>query len=965
MRRIALAVAIANAASLPLAPAAQAAFGLLPGTEGFEVTATEENGSLDNRAGSHPYALTTEVNFNLAGESPGQPGVPFTDGDVRDLRLELPLGLMQNPTATAQCTQTQFHTPRVSPYEASRSGESCPDKSQVGVVAVHSSYGGGSTRTFGVFNLVPPPGVPSELGFNPYGAPIALIAHLREAGAAYGFTLGAADLSQLVDFYGFKLTLWGAPGVASHDSERGNCLDEPEPAVPFGRCSVNVSGAISARAYLTWPTSCAGPMAWSLSADSWQQPNPATAGLFSHYSQGEPLTLEGCEALGFQAVSAGQLTNSRASSASGFHFELTVGGAGVLARKRLAPSQLRKAVVSLPAGITVNPSLAAGLGACTPAQYESEAASTPPGAGCPNDSKIGDFTAESPLLEGIVNGSIFLAQPDNPATTAPGAENPFDSLLALYMIARSPERGLIVKAAGKVAPNLATGQLTASFEDLPQLPYTHLNVHFREGQRAPLITPAACGSYTTQIDLTPWSGPGGAGHDSSQSPILSGLAGSPCPAAATPPFQPAASAGTLNSYAGAYTPFYLHLTRTDSEQEITSYSAALPPGLLGRIAGVPFCPDADIEAAKAETGTEEEEHPSCPASSEIGHTYTGYGVGGVLAYAPGKLYLAGPYHGAPLSIVAIDSAKVGPFDLGVIVVRSAIDVNPRSAQVSIDSAGTDPIPHIRDGIPLHLRDIRVYVSRPDFTLNPTSCEPFSVTSTLTGSSAPFTDPRDASASATDPFQVRFCSSLRFAPELRLRLKGGTRRGDYPSLRATVTPHPGEANIAAAAVTLPPTEFLEQGHIREVCTRPQLEAEACPPGSVYGHASATTPLLEEPLRGPVYLRSNGGERPLPDLVAVLHGRGIRILLEGRIDSSHGGLRASFEGLPDAPVSKFTMTIAGGRKRGLLVNAANLCASPPLAIARFLGHNDSGLALRPRLGVSCPRRSRKPRGRGGRD
>src|SRR5664279_3581852 len=441
----------------------------------------------------------------------------------------------------------------------------------------------------------------------------------------------------------------------------------------------------------------------------------------------------------------------------------------------------------------------------------------------------------------------------------------------------------------------------------------------------------------TRVDFTPWLEAGPTVEQTPGFTIAHGIEGSPCPNAATPPFTPGAVAGALNAQAGAYSPFYLHLTRTDPEQEITSYSAQLPPGLLGKIAGVPFCPDAAIAAAKLRSGTEESEHPSCPASSSIGHTYTGFGVGSVLAYAPGDLYLAGPYHGAPLSIVAIDAATVGPFDLGTIVIRSAIRVDPKTAAVSIDSAGSDPIPHILDGIPLHLRDIRVYVDRPGFTVNPTSCDPLHVTSTLTGSAAPFTNPLVASASPSVLFQVSNCAALGFAPKLALALKGGTHRGSYPSLHATLTAAPGSANIAAAVVTLPASEFLAQNHINTICTRPQLAAEACPAGSLYGHASAVTPLLEEPLTGGVYLRSSSNL--LPELVAVLHGRGVRIVIEGRVDSHNGGLRGSFEGLPDAPVTKFTMVLNGG-KRGLLVNEKNLCAAPQIASARFLARDNRG-------------------------
>jgi hypothetical protein len=915
------------------APVARASFGFLPGPSGFEVTTTEHNGSPDTQAGSHPYQMITTINFNLASESPTPPGGPFTDGDLRDLSLELPPGLIENPSAVPKCTQAQFNTPRSSPFEASASGESCPQVAQVGVVAVHTSFAGGSTRTFGVFNLVPPPGAPSRFGFSPFGDPVVFTPTVRQAEGEYGLTLELENLSQRLDLYGLRMTIWGAPWNLAHNTERGNCLNEVDPTDPFAKCSVGRPANHLPQAYLTLPTACSGPLIFTAAADSWQQPAPV-----STTSTGP--ALEGCQLVNpsFNELATAEPTSQSASTPSGLDFNLELPPEGLTEPEKLAPSQVRTAVLTLPEGMTLNPSVASGLGVCTPAQYAAEAVSTPPGGGCPNASKIGDLTVQSPLFEGSIKGSLFLAEP---------FQNPTGSLIALYLVAKSPERGVIVKVAGAAQADPVTGRLLVTFEDLPQLPYTHFTAHLREGHRAPLVTPATCGLYSTQTNLTPWPDPTTIRRNGSSFNLTSGIGGGACPAGA-PPFAPQAQGGNLNSYAGAYTPFYLHLTRTDGEQEITSYSAQLPPGLLGNLSGVPFCPEADIAAAKRASGVQETAHPSCPAASEIGHTYTGYGVGGVLAYAPGGLYLAGPYHGSPLSIVAIDSATVGPFDLGVIVVRSAIRVDPRTAQVSIDSAASDPIPHILDGIPLRLRDIRVYISRPHFTVNPTSCDPSSVTSTLTGSSAPFTNPLGATATVTAPFRVLFCSSLEFAPQLALKLKGGTRRGDFPQLTATVTPRPGDANIAAAAVTLPSSEFLEQAHIGTICTRPQMEAEACPANSVYGHASAITPLLEAPMEGPVYLRSSANK--LPDLVAVLHGRGVRILLEGRIDAKHGGLRGTFEGLPDAPLTKFTMTLDGG-KRGLLVNAANVCTSTKTANARFVGQNNTGVVLHPRLEAKC--------------
>jgi hypothetical protein len=940
----------------PAASSAQADFGFRPGAEGFSVAAINEDGSPDVLAGSHPWELTTSVNFKLK-EGALEPGGPFTDGDPKDLHVSLPPGLIENPAAVAQCTLVQFNTPRVSPFEASRSGESCPDKSQIGIVTLHTSEGGGETRSFGVYDLAPPPGSPSQIGFAPFGVPITLTPHIRQSEGEYGVTLDLRDLSQRFDLRGLTMTLWGVPWNLTHNTERGNCLNEKDAEDPWGKCSIGRPAINTPKAYLSLPPSCTGLLRTTVTADSWQQPgaylpdgepdlsDPAWAGATSTSTQAQ----QGCDKLSFAPEAHGQLTSGRAASPTGFDLVFDNRDEGLTDPKLTAPTQPKKAVVTLPEGMTLNPSLAAGLGTCTPAGYAAETVFSEPGAGCPNAAKIGDFTVNSPLFEEPVAGSLFLAKP---------FDNPFNSLLALYIVAKAPGRGIMVKVAGKVEANPSSGQLTASFDNLPQLPYAHFRVHFREGQRSPLLTPPSCGTYSTAIALHPWLDPESAIQETSPFTIAAGIEGGPCPNGTTPPFAPGAQAGTLNSNAGSYTPFYLHLTRKDTEQEITSYSAKLPPGLLGKIAGIPFCPEADIAAAKRETGVGEEQHPSCPAASSIGHTVSGYGVGPVLAYAPGGLYLAGPYHGAPLSIVAIDSATVGPFDLGTIIVRSAIRVDPRSSQVSVDSAGSDPIPHIVDGIPLHLRDIRVYISRPNFTVNPTSCNPFTLTSTLTGSSAPFTNPEGISATTPVPFQVSNCSSLDFKPQISLRLKGGTKRGDYPSLRATVTPHPGDADIGAAAVTLPPSEFLAQNHIQTICTRPQLEAEACPAGSIYGHATAITPLLEEPMTGNVYLRSS--TNLLPDLVTVLHGRGVRILIEGRIDSHKGGLRGTFEGLPDAPVTKFTMVLNGG-KRGLLVNEKNLCAAPQVANARFIGQDNTGEALKPQLQARCPGKSKKKKGK----
>jgi hypothetical protein len=923
-------------AALTLAPTASAGFGLLPGSEGFSSAPLAEGGAPDRLSGSHPLALQTEINLNLGPESPSEPGVPVSEGDLKDLEVELPGGLFENAAAVTRCSQALFHTPRgQTPFEASLSGESCPDKSQIGTVALHSSYGGGTTRTFGLFNLDPPPGAPSELGLNAYGSPIVFIPHLRQSGGEYGITLAAHNIPQSVDVYGLGLEVWGTPWALIHNDRRGNCLNEAEPSFGWAKCSVGPPAVNPAVAYLTLPTACEATLPFAVKADSWQEPAETIARTYSAPG------LEKCEQLRFEPVASGFVSNPRASSPSGFDFNLDVNNEGFLNPERRSPSPVRKAIVTLPEGMTINPSVGAGLVACSPAAYAAETPTSPPGAGCPNGSKIGDFTVKTPLFEEAIEGSLYLAAPH---------DNPSGNLIAVYLVAKAPSRGVLVKVAGKLDADAASGTLTATFDNLPQLPYTDLKVHFREGQRSPLATPDACGSFSTAMDLTPWGSPTTVLHNTSPFAVGSGVEGGPCPSG-TPAFAPEAKGGTLNSNAGSYSPFYLHLTRKDTEQEITSYSALLPPGLTGKIGDIPYCPEADIEAAKRNSGFAEAEHPSCPAASEIGHTIAGYGLGPVLTYAPGGLYLAGPFHGSTFSIVAIDSATVGPFDLGTVVVRSAIRVNPETAQVSIDSAGSDPIPHIIDGIPIHLRDIRVYISKHGLTLNPTSCDPFTVASTLNGSGAIFADPADDStATATAPFQAFNCGALQFKPKLKLRLKGGTKRGDYPSLRAEVKPRTGDANLAYAQVALPPAEFLAQNHIETICTRPQYAREACPGGSVIGHARAFTPLLDQPLEGNVYLRSSVGV--LPDMAIALRGggKGISIDLIGKIDSFHGGLRATFKTIPDAPVSKFVLKLRGG-KHGPIQNSEDVCKATGESTLRFIGHNNLGLEGHEALEVPC--------------
>jgi hypothetical protein len=901
--------------SLTAPPLAQAAFTI----ENFDAALTTEGAAPATEAGSHPVAL--ELDLGLGSEE-----------NLRDLSIELPPGLLENPTAVPVCTQADFSLPRDSPWETSTSGESCPDNTQIGTVSLTSSYGGGETRTFGIFNLSPPPGQPSEFGFNAYGAPVIFTPEVRQGSGDYGITLLAESVSQLVAISSIDLRIWGTPWSLLNDTRRGNCLNEAEPDFGWAKCSTGRPAKNPWRAYLTLPTSCSAPLGFHVVAKAWGGGSAALSA--------ELPALKDCSSLDFAPDPRAQLINPRASSPSGYQFKIQVDTSGVNDPEARAPAPVRDAVVDLPEGVTINPSVGAGLGVCSAAQFHAETPTSPPGAGCPNESKIGDFSVESPIVAGTFQGSIFLAAP---------YENPSQELIAVYLVAKNTQRGFIVSVPGSLTPDETSGRLRATFHGLPQLPYSQLVISFREGQRSPLATPASCGTFYTQASLTPWRNPSEVKSASIPSTIPTGIGGGPCPSG-TPPFTPKVEGGSLNSQAGFYSPFYLHLSRSDIEQEITSYSATFPPGLLGKLAGVPFCPEASINAASARSGTEERDNPACPAASLIGHTSSGYGLGSVLTYAPGNLYLAGPFHGAQVSVLAINSALVGPFDLGTIVIRSAIRIDTTTAQATIDATGTDPIPHIIKGIPIHLRDIRVYIDRPNFTINPTSCDGSQIASAMNGSGAQFGNPADDSlATATGLFQAFNCAALGFRPKINLRMKGKTKRAKRPSLRVTVKPRPGDANIGSSQVSLPPSIFLNQAHIRDICTRPRLAADECPANSAYGEAKAFTPLLDQPLTGKAYLVSSTNE--LPDLVFALRGQGFAVNVTGAIDSApDGGLRGTFPTIPDAPVSKFVATFFGA-KRGILENAANLCKGDQHGRARFLGHSNRGWISRPALKAEC--------------
>ena len=524
----------------------------------------------------------------------------------------------------------------------------------------------------------------------------------------------------------------------------------------------------------------------------------------------------------------------------------------------------------------------------------------------------------------------------------------------------------MIKLAGRVETDPATGQITNVFEQNPQLPFEDLKVDLFEGAKAPLRTPQTCGesagvtSFTTTTSLVPWTAPEGAtAHPSDSFSLVHSPAGGPCAATvAQLPDALSFEAGTVNPLAAAYSPFILKLSRQDGSQELKGLNVTLPAGparQAGRHRRVPGVGDRPGAGPRPPgQGALEQASPSCPASSQLGTVTVGAGAGPSPFYAQGKAYLAGPYKGAPLSMEIVTPAVAGPFDLGVVAVRAALHVDPETARVTVVS---DPIPTILQGIPLDVRSIAVNVDRPAFTLNPTSCDVMALSAeatSVTGQVAPL----------QNRFQVGGCEKLAFKPKLSLSLKGQTRRAGHPALRAVLKmPAGGYANIARAQVGLPHSEFLDQGNLNKVCTRPELKAQACPAKSIYGHVKAWTPLLEKPLEGPIYLGVGFGYK-LPALVAELDGQ-IRVLLVGKVDTGKNkGIRNTFQTVPDAPVEKFELALKGGKKYGLLENSEDICKKKQQAGTAFTSQSGKVLEGKTTIQNSCGGgRTHKKGGKGG--
>lgn len=904
------------------------------------------DGSSVSQAGERPYGFNFGFALNAA-LMPAEGNAPTwgmtTSENAEDLTVNLPPGLVVNPTAIPRCTEVQLET------QTTSAAIGCPDGSAIGVIrselfAIFGFPAAASSNP--VYNMVPPPGFAGEIAFMPVGAGfyIHVLASVDPANN-YSIKTDTFNVTRFADLRGASVEIWGDPADPVRDLMRGNCGFNG--GFEFDTCPVPPDPD----PVLTMPTSCPDALEASLEATSWLTDSSDAASAVMKDVDGSTAPITGCGALDFQPSLEARPTTNVADSPSGLDVDLHIPQTN--SRDTLATAHLKDAVVTLPEGITINPSGGNGLEACSSAQI---GLVTPIGQepirfngerpSCPDAAKVGTVQVITPLLDNGLPGSVYVAKP---------FDNPFDSMLAIYIVVDDPQTGVVVKLPGHIVADPQTGRLTTTFKENPQLPFEDFELHFFGGAGGALRTPELCGDYSTTSELTPWSAPDSGPPATPQDDysITQGPSG-PCPkSAAEVPNSPSFDAGTISPIAGIHSPFVLHMRRADATQQFSAISISPPPGMVAKLAGTAICPDSALAAAASKSGQEEKDNPSCPASSEVGTTIAGVGAGPAPYYAMGKSYLSGPYKGAPLSFTVITPATAGPFDLGTVVVKAAVYIDPKTTKIT---AITDPLPTILQGIPLDVRTIDQVIDKADFTLNGTSCEPSSVDGSLTTTLG-------QTKSLFSRFQLGDCTALGFKPKLTLRLKGGTTRGKHPALTATLETRAGDANIAAASVALPRSEFLDQAHIGTVCTRVQFAADQCPAASIYGTATVTTPLLDYPLTGNVYLRSS--DNLLPDLVPDLRGpsfQPLRLEAAGRTDSVKRGLRNSFDFVPDAPFTKFTLSLFGGKK-GLLQNSTNICKELNRATAKYTAHNGAVYEAKPALKAKCGKKSRKGKAKKG--
>ena len=867
------------------------------------------------QAGSHPFEYRVNLSTNLTLKSDPDAGVLYTDADehLKTLETRLPRGMIGNPQAVPACPAEQLN------FSGPNGRGTCPVNTQVGTIDLVLQNGAeqvgiDATTDIPVYNMAPPRGTVAAFGFQFLDTPVWILASLDPSD--YSVVAQLVNMNEAFGVRSANLSIWGVPGDPAHDLLR---LDPTAPeSSAFG---APFTGA-PIKPFLTLPSECGVDKATRVRAESWQHPGGFRS------IESAPTGITGCDdpRFAFRPTLSVQPESHQAGAPSGLDVTLavpqkddTVAAASQLYEQSgddaaIPTPPLKDVHVTLPDGMTVSPSSANGLAACSPLQIGLRTNDDP---SCPDASKIGSVSIDTPLLPDPLTGSVYFATQN---------ENPFGSLLAIYIVARGP--GVIVKLPGKVAPDPVTGQLTTTFNDTPQLPFSTMRLHFNGGPYAPLTNPTTCGRKTTTATMTSWN---------ASLPAVSTTDAFTIDGNCARGFDPTFRAGTTSPLAGSDASIVTRFTRGDGDQELSRIDVSLPEGVSGRIAKLDLCSDAAANAG------------ACGEASRIGTTTVGAGSGSNPFYiTDGRVYLSGPYKGAPYGLSIVVHAKAGPIDLGDVVVRAAVFVDKHTTALRVVS---DPLPTILQGIPLRIRVVDVAVDRPGFSFNATSCS-------ATSSSATIGSTSGTSVRKSARYKVTGCAALSFAPTLTLAVGGRGRvtRGRSTPLTATLRMPAGGANLSGVSVSLPTTINARLPIINRACTRAQFEAGNCAKAKA-GTAVAVTPLLREPLRGGVYFVRNG--KPIPDMMVALRGP-VDVDLDSRVTIPGGKhLATNFDSIPDVPVTKFTLKLVSG-SHGPVGVAANLCrASSRRATAaiRFTAQNGKAVERDQRLVVRGCKKKRR--------
>jgi hypothetical protein len=919
------------------------------GVERYELSPEGKSGEPELQAGSHPFQLTTTLDFNqtftLINNSVPPKPAPTVPSLLRNLATTLPPGLVGDTLTVPQCTDADFST------SLPGNSNACPVGTAVGVAVVTLDAPGESlgykTESVPIFNLVPAPGEPARLGFVFSKVPVTLDTSVR-TGDGYAVEVSVKNASEAAEVLSTVITIWGTPGDASHDSTRGwPCVGggfwvenlEPRPAC-------NPLGQLHPAPFLTLPTtSCSSQLETSVIAQSWK---PGAQPL-APVEPAEGKSLEGCGSLPFEPSIAVQPDQRAASTPSGLKVEVAVPQATTLSAGGLAEADIGETTVALPEGVTASAGAANGLEACSVAQTgfsgsDSDTGSTletelgeesftPAGVSCPDASKIGEVAIHSPLIEHEVKGFVYLGSQDT---------NPFASPLVLYMIAEDPVSGTRVKLAGEVRIDQATGQLTSTFKNTPPLPFETLKLHLFDGQRASQATPAYCRPYTTTATFVPTTGEAAVQRASSFAPEA-GPNGTPCQSSGPLPFNPEFQAGSTSNQAAGYTSFTLAINRPDGEESLTGIEMTLPPGIAAKLASVTPCPEPAAGQSWA-----------CGPGSLIGEATSSSGLGNDPVTLTGSVYLTAGYNGAPFGLLASTVAKAGPFNLGVVNVRSRINVNPTTAAVTITTepgakGSEEELPTILKGVPVQLKALNVIVNRPEFEFNPTSCSAMKITGALSGDEG-------ARPAVSSNFQVANCAALPFVPKLTASVVGqGSKANGTTFVVKVESPGLGQANIHKVDLTIPAKLPSRLTTIQKACLEKVFNANpaSCDEGSVIGEGIVHTPVFKNPLRGPAYLVSHGNAA-FPDVEFVLQGEGVEILLDGKTNIHNGITYSKFETAPDAPFTSFESIFPAGPHSALTPNVPeneyyNLCKTPLSLPTEITGQNGAFISQETKVAV----------------